>query len=61
MDLLTKLCGVEFSDAWSRRVGAHLDNEAVWIIDREDLIRNKRATGRTQDLADAEFLERLRR
>jgi hypothetical protein len=60
VDLLTRLYGVEFSDAWSRRVGAHLDNEPVWIIDREDLIRNKRATGRTQDLADAEFLERLR-
>jgi hypothetical protein len=31
----------------------------VWIIGRSDLIRNKRATGRTQDLADAEFLEQL--
>jgi hypothetical protein len=26
----------------------------------EDLIRNKRATGRTKDLADAEALESLR-
>lgn len=61
VDLLTRLYGVEFSDAWSRRVGAHLDEAEVWIIGREDLIRNKRATGRTQDLADAEFLERLQR
>lgn len=59
VDLLTRLYGVEFPDAWSRRVRANLDDEAVWIIGREDLIRNKRATGRTQDLADAEFLERL--
>lgn len=61
VDLLTRLCGVEFSDAWSRRVAAHLDDAEVWIIGREDLIRNKRATGRTQDLADAEFLDRLDR
>jgi hypothetical protein len=59
VDLLTKLYGVEFADAWSRRVAAHLDGAEVWMISRDDLIRNKRATGRTQDLADAEFLERL--
>ena len=59
VDLLTKLYGVEFSDAWDRRVAARLDDTQVWIISREDLIRNKRETGRTQDLADAEFLERL--
>jgi predicted nucleotidyltransferase len=59
VDLLTRLYGVEFAEAWSRRVAAHLDDVEVWIISRHDLIRNKRATGRTQDLADAEFLERL--
>ena len=59
VDLLTRLYGVDFSDAWARRVAAHLDDAQVWIISREDLIRNKRETGRTQDLADAEFLERL--
>jgi hypothetical protein len=59
VDLLTRLYGVEFADAWSRRVSAQLDDAAVWIIGREDLIRNKRETGRMQDLADAEFLERL--
>ena len=59
IDLLTRLYGVEFSGAWARRVSAHLDGTAVWIIGRDDLIRNKRATGRTQDLADAEFLEQL--
>ena len=37
-----------------------LDGIPVWIISSEALIRNKRATGRTRDLADAEMLERLR-
>jgi predicted nucleotidyltransferase len=41
------------------RVAARLDDADVWMISREDLIRNKRETGRTQDLADAEFLERF--
>src|SRR5450432_2818865 len=31
VDLLTKLYGVEFSDAWSRRIAAHLDDADVWI------------------------------
>ena len=61
VDLLTRLYGVEFPGAWSRRVAAHLDDAEVWIIGCDDLIRNKRATGRTQDLADAEFLERMGR
>ena len=59
VDVLTRMYGVEFSAAWERRVAAHLDDVPVWMISREDLIRNKRATGRPQDVADAEFLERL--
>ncbi len=59
VDLLTRLYGVEFAEAWERRVGARLGDVEVSMLSREDLIRNKRATGRTQDIADAEFLERL--
>ena len=59
VDLLTKLYGIDFAGAWQRRVAARLDDTQVWLISREDLIRNKRETGRTQDIADAEFLERL--
>ena len=59
VDLLTRLYGVSFAQAWERRLEANLDGSPVWMIAREDLIRNKRATGRTQDLADAESLERL--
>ena len=58
VDLLTRRYGVEFGPAWERRVAALLDGAPVWMISREDLIRNKRATGRTQDKADAEYLER---
>jgi len=59
VDLLTRLYGVEFGDAWSRRVAARMGDVEVSMLSREDLIANKRATGRTQDIADAEFLERM--
>src|SRR5688572_25133314 len=51
VDLLTRLYGVEFAGAWERRVAARLETVPVWMISREDLIANKRATGRTQDKA----------
>jgi predicted nucleotidyltransferase len=57
VDLLTKLYGVPFVDAWSRRVAVSLDGAPVWMISREDLIQNKRATGRPQDAVDADALE----
>jgi hypothetical protein len=56
IDLLTSITGVEFEDAWQRRVPAELDGVPVLFIDRESLIRNKKATGRTQDWADIEAL-----
>lgn len=59
VDLLTRLYGVDFDSAWSRRVEATFDDIPVAMISRNDLIANKRATGRTQDIADAEFLEQL--
>jgi len=59
VDLLTRLWGVDFAQAWLRRVPAKLDDMAVAFLSREDLISNKRATARPQDLADAAALEAL--
>lgn len=58
IDLLTSLSGVEFGAAWARRETVMLNGVPVPVLGREDLIRNKRATGRLQDLADVEALER---
>lgn len=57
IDLLTEIPGVQFESAWERRTAVTLDGVAVPLISREDLIANKKATGRLQDLADAEALE----
>ena len=49
--------GVAFDDAWRRRISTDLAGLTIPVIGREDLIRNKRATGRSRDLADADRLE----
>jgi hypothetical protein len=57
IDVITAIDGVQFADAWSGRVQATLGAVTVPVISREDLIRNKKAAGRLQDLADVEWLE----
>ena len=57
IDILTAIDGVEFGGAWSERIDGRFGGLAVPVISRRDLIRNKRATGRLQDLADVEHLE----
>lgn len=59
IDLLTSIDGVPFEEAWQRRIRVHVEGQEIPLIGREDLLRNKRATGRLRDLADAEELEKL--
>ena len=61
VDLLTRLCAVGFDDAWATKVLGTIDGVPVWFIDRDSLLRNKRATGRPQDVADVDFIERSTR
>jgi hypothetical protein len=56
IDLLTGITGVSFEQAWPRRLEVPLAGLVVPILGREDLITNKRATGRSQDRADLEAL-----
>jgi hypothetical protein len=56
IDLLTSITGVTFEEAWVSGVDGQLHGIPVRFIGREALIRNKRATGRTQDKADLEAL-----
>lgn len=57
IDILTSISGLEFSSAWSSRVAFEFEGLSIPVLGRDDLITNKRATGRTQDLADVEKLE----
>lgn len=57
IDILTSIDGVVFEDAWPNRIQEQVDNVSFFVIGRDDLIRNKRATGRPKDLADLAWLE----
>jgi len=57
IDILTRISGVDFQQAYDRKNVVSLEGVNVPVISLEDLIANKRATGRTQDLADVERLE----
>ena len=57
IDLLSSISGVSTDEAFASKVSAELDGIPVYIISKDALIRNKRAVGRKQDLADLEALE----
>jgi len=58
IDILTGVDGVSFEEAWAGRLESDVEGLRIPVIGRAELIRNKRATGRTRDLGDAEALER---
>ena len=57
IDIITMIDGVSFDEAWPARLLTKFVDQPVAVLSREHLIRNKRASGRTQDLADLEWLE----
>jgi len=57
IDILMGIQGVTFPEAWDRRVTAKYADCAVAYLSKADLIRNKRAVGRPQDLEDVRELE----
>jgi hypothetical protein len=57
IDILQQIDGVTFDEAWDNRVEGLIDGEiSVAVLSREDLIRNKLASGRDQDLLDVKKL-----
>jgi len=57
IDLLTSLTGVATDEAFDAKVSAIIDGIPVFVLGKDALIRNKRAVGRPQDLADLSALE----
>jgi hypothetical protein len=58
VDLLTSLDGVGFEEAWAGRVVVEVEGLRIPVLGRAELIRNKKAVARPQDLADVERLEK---
>ena len=57
IDILTTLPGVEFLECFSSHVSVEIEGVSINFINLENLKKNKKATGRHQDLADLENLE----
>lgn len=57
IDVLTTLAGVDFEECFPTKVEVTLDDVVAYFIDIENLKRNKKASGRLQDLADLENLQ----
>ena len=57
IDLLTSIDAVEFEEAWQEREEVEVVGLKVPVVGRRHLLRNKRATGRPKDEADALWLE----
>jgi hypothetical protein len=58
IDISTHIDGLTFDIAWPKRVPGSIFGVAVNFISLSDLITNKRAAGRTSDLAHLADLER---
>ena len=56
IDLLTSISGVAWEEVATHRVAGEYGGITIYFIGREQLIANKRACGRTKDLADIEAL-----
>lgn len=54
--ILTSVADLTFEKAWKRRVRTSYDDQTIYVLNRLDLIRNKKAAGRPQDLLDAQKL-----
>jgi len=55
VDILQQIEGVTFDEAWTNRLETFIDEGIpTQVISRDDLIRNKLAVGRLQDLLDVE-------
>ena len=57
IDLITTIDGVTFDEAWAHRIRSSYGGVPIAIISKADLIANKRAAARPQDLADVAYLE----
>jgi hypothetical protein len=55
VDILQRIEAVTFDEAWANRLETFIDADTpTHVISRDDLIRNKLAVGRLQDILDVE-------
>ena len=59
IDIITGASGIDFATTFQEAERTDMDGIAVRVPSLSHLIQNKKAAGRTKDLADVEELERM--
>ena len=58
IDLLNQIEGITFAECWPNKITVAYDSTPIYVIGKQDLIKNKKAAGRDQDLVDVKRLEK---
>jgi len=61
IDVITTVEQLEFDQAWGNRVTSSYGGVPIAVLSIDDLLKNKRALARPQDLLDVERLEKTRK
>ncbi len=59
IDILTSATAIDFPAAWKNRTTGEYGDITAYFISKPDLIKNKKASGRKQDIADVEKLKKI--
>lgn len=57
IDIITSISDVTFAEAWDTKESITIDGLQVWVISKDLLLKNKRASNRPKDIADLSSLE----
>ncbi len=57
VDVQTSTPGIEFLEAWARRMTVSYQNSGIFVLSKQDLIQSKRSAGRDIDLEDVRLLK----
>jgi hypothetical protein len=59
IDIINEASGIDIYDCYPRRNIITIEEINISLISKEDLIKNKKSSGRLRDLSDAESLEEI--
>jgi len=60
IDIITGASGLDFESTYANSIPIEIEGITIHIPSLDDLICNKKASGRAKDIADAEALEKLK-
>ena len=58
IDIINEADGIDINDCYNRKETIFAEGIKIAVISRDDLITNKKASGRSMDISDAENIER---